>query len=79
MDKLIAALVMEVRLRDGQPQCGPISKGLAGNMELRIKGWLAAEFGICKPASVLADNDLAHHRSKSTPGYDSNEEWTPRN
>jgi len=64
LDKLIAAMVCEVRIRDGATSCGPIDAGLAGNLELRIKGYLAAKLGVCKPESVLSDNSLALIRSK---------------
>lgn len=87
MDKLIQALVREVRMRDyaagvtgfkGQHGvCSDIAEGLTANMRLRIKGWLAAELGICKPGSVLEDNYLDHQHSKAAEGFEDKPIRTP--
>lgn len=64
LDKLISAIVFEVRCREGGDIHADISAGLAGNIELRIKGYLAAKLGVCSPESVLTDNSLALARSR---------------
>ena len=63
MNKLLKSIVREVRYRDGQDANAPISKALLANLELRIKGYLAIELGICEPQSVLDDNETAYYLS----------------
>lgn len=66
MDDLLKALVREVRHREGGNPCAPISKALLANMELRVKGFLAVQLGICKPQAVFDGNSYAHELSRGS-------------
>ncbi len=65
MDALIDALVREVRVREGGDVNAEISKGLAANLKLRLKCWLADTLGVvtCHEVTLARSNELLRHHS----------------
>lgn len=53
MDKLIQAIIAEVRIHYGITANKPTPPTLEVNIETRIKGYLAETLGIVKPQAVL--------------------------
>ena len=56
MDEIIKSLIKTVRCHEGIDPNLPISDKLAVEIELRLKGYVAALLGICSPDSVKKDN-----------------------
>jgi len=56
MDALVAAIVAEVRIRDGVPATAPVPEGLTANVKLRIRGFMRQSLGLL--GSDRQDEDL---------------------
>ena len=46
MDALVAAIVNEVRIRDGLPVVAAVPEGLAANVEIRIREFIRQSLGL---------------------------------
>lgn len=70
MDKLLEAIVKEVRLHHGIPTDAPMPRTMMVNIEGRVKAYLAVTLGICNAQDVvdgMQDRmDLARRQDERT-------------